>query len=201
MALGSGPVLRSSSNPRAGYVVQMSTPFQAPQGIQSPGSPSAHGSRQRVVAASKMDGTRSQSPDSWAVSSSGSGGSNPCGTPAQAASPQTGEADAKSGRSPDRRSRSRSRGRPGSAVIMRADRGLAVGPYSRTAEQPPTIPGCEWWQAPLWTAHEGQRIKLPARPLRPIRYESLCSGTLGELVGFKATPHPPPQDPQFVRWS
>lgn len=142
-----------------------------------------------MVAASRMDGTRSQSPDSWAVSSSGSG-SNPCGTPAQAASPQAGEADARSGRPPDRRSRSRSRGRPGSVVIMRADRGLAVGPYSRTAEQPPTIPGCEWWQAPLWTAHEGQRIKLPARPLRPIRYESLCSGTLGELVGSKATSHP-----------
>lgn len=53
-------------------------------------------------------------------------------------------------------------------------------------KEPASLAGCEHWQRILWRSMETFRLELPARPTRPMRYESGCTGMCGEMVGFKA---------------
>ena len=64
--------------------------------------------------------------------------------------------------------------------------GPTVAPAGLPEGLPETRSGMEWWVRPLWEVARGPRSKLPARPRRAFRYESICSGTLGELFGFQA---------------
>ena len=64
--------------------------------------------------------------------------------------------------------------------------GPTVAPAGLPEDLPETRSGMGWWVRPLWGVARGPRSKLPARPRRAFRYESICSGTLGELFGFQA---------------
>ena len=53
--------------------------------------------------------------------------------------------------------------------------GPTVAPAGLPEGLPETRSGMEWWVRPLWEVARGPRSKLPARPRRAFRYESICA--------------------------
>ena len=64
-------------------------------------------------------------------------------------------------------------------------------PLKRLARRPDDPPllhsGAEWWEQYAWDQTAHWRDDLPDEPSEPMLHESVCSGTLCELFGVKAT--------------
>ena len=60
-----------------------------------------------------------------------------------------------------------------------------VGPLATSVEKPSCRRGADWWHSTLWSSCSSLRMQLPTSPVRPMRYESLCSGTAGCCFGLQ----------------
>ena len=82
------------------------------------------------------------------------------------------------------RSRSRSLSRSTESSPDRSDR-RRVLVRSATADPPPVVSGCEYWQHPMWHATAHWRAKMPVLH-RAMTWELFCAGAGGETQVAKA---------------